>query len=236
MNFGKKRIFGMIHLAPPNAIEKALEEIKIYEEEGVYGVIIENYHGSTNDVIYTLKSLPETSLKIGINILPNQVEEAFKIAAEYNVDFIQFDYLGGKYKPNTELEEFTYWKYRDLYPDIFVMGGVWSKYYHPVEGSVLEKDIEDTLIIGCEAIVVTGSGTEMETPLDKIKKFELELMTKDVRLIVGAGITEDSVEEQLKHADGAIVGSAFKPHGNTSRKVERELVRKIMDKVNGMGV
>ena len=57
MEFKKKKIIGMIHLSGPDVINKALEEIKIYEEEGLSGIIIENYHGSLEDVIDVLNYL-----------------------------------------------------------------------------------------------------------------------------------------------------------------------------------
>ena len=48
--FGEeKAVIGMIHLAGVDLVEKtarALEEIRIYEEEGLQGVIIEDYHGT----------------------------------------------------------------------------------------------------------------------------------------------------------------------------------------------
>ena len=126
------------------------------------------------------------------------------------------------------------------------MGGVWPKYYTPVKGSVLEDDLR----IGmerCDAIVVTGSGTGKETPLDKIKKFREILSSsicsahqtydKDCRLcnsrinfplIVGAGLTIDNAHEQLSIADGAIVGTAMKFDNNTMNKVDRSRVRDLM--------
>lgn len=232
MEFKGKEILGMIHLAGPSAIDKALEEIDIYERQGLYGVIIENYHGSINDVIYTLKALPETKLKIGINILPNQITEAFNIANDFNVDFIQFDFISGVYEPNIRLDiaEFTNCMIQS--PNVFIMGGVWPKYYHPINGSKLLDDLNEAEMIG-DGIVVTGEGTGMETSLDKIKIFRgfLDNKKSEKPLIIGAGLTKDNVKEQMKFGDGAIVGSAFKPYGQTHKMVDEELVKKFMDNV-----
>lgn len=231
---GKNNIIGMVHLSGPSVVEKAIEEIKIYEEEGLYGVIIENYHGSTNDVIYTLKELAKhkTKLKIGINILPNEVEDAFNIANEYNVDFIQFDYISGTYMPNIKLDIFKYANLTIKYPKIFIMGGVWPKYYTPISSSNLYTDLNEASMIS-NAIVVTGKGTGQETPLKKIKEFKkfLKMKKSKTKLIIGAGITKDNIKKHLKHANGAIIGSAFKPGGNTTKMVDRDLVREIMNKI-----
>ena len=52
-----------------------------------------------------------------------------------------------------------------------------------------------------------------------------------VSTIVGAGLTAQNVKEQLEFADGAIVGSAFKPNGRTRQMVDSDLVREFMNAV-----
>ena len=78
----------------------------------------------------------------------------------------------------------------------------------------------------CEAIVTTGSGTGIETPRDKLERFRSHLGY--FPLIVGAGVNAENVKEQLAIADGAIVGSYFKPQGDTGQPVDRERVRELM--------
>lgn len=243
MNFEKKEIIGMIHLSGPDVVNKALEEIKIYEEEGLSGIIIENYHGSVEDVIDVLNYLmvKPTTLSVGINILPNEYDEAFELCKKYDfIDFIQLDYIAGKYNNNVELDGADYLvASNEVGRKIDVFGGVWPKYYKPIEMSDLQSDI-DVGIFLADAIVVTGSGTGQETPLDKIKDFRYKMDNstnyyangKNKPLIVGAGLTPLNVREALEHAQGAIVGSAFKPNGRTHQMVDRDLVRVFMDEVN----
>jgi len=71
LNFKNKPIIGMIHLSGTYPIERAIEEIKIYEDFGIDGIIVENYHAGVSDVIDVL-SVINTKLEIGINILPNE--------------------------------------------------------------------------------------------------------------------------------------------------------------------
>jgi hypothetical protein len=230
MKFTGKEILGMIHLSGPSPIKKALEEIEIYERQGLYGVIIENYHGSVNDVIYTLKELkklPKTKLKIGINILPNEFNKSFEIANEYDVDFIQFDYLGVK-----ENDIRVYMNHY-INTNIFIIGGVWPKYYSPIKGSDLNSDINEGLLIS-NGIVVTGKATGIETDLGKIIKFRefMDFKKSKKPLIIGAGLNNENVKEQMSYADGAIVGSYFKPNGNTTKKVDEKLVKKFINSLN----
>lgn len=226
-----KSIYGMIHLfGKENRIETALEEIKIYEQEGLQGFIIENYHGSVTDVVNVLKQV-DTTLDIGINILPNEYEQAFSIAAEFGVQFIQLDYVSGVYEGYAEgyqyLNVTDYMLWRKKYPQIKVFGGVWPKYYKPIPDSNLQKDLEKAKIL-CDAVVVTGSGTGIQTPTDKIKEFRKIL--GDFPLIIGAGLNIDNIS-QLNYADGAIVGSSFKLGGKTTNRVDRELVSNFMHKL-----
>jgi len=227
--FGKLPIIGMIHLAGPKPAERALEEIAIYEKEEVDGAIIENYHSSIIDVERTLKALKgNTSLTLGVNILPNHFYISFELAEEYKASFIQLDYVAGRYTGGT-LNENIYSDLRKKFKDIAVLGGVWPKYYTPVLGSSLEDDLKKA-IGRTEAIVVTGKGTGKETPVNKISEFRR--IIGEHPLIVGAGLTLQNAWKQLMIADGAIVGSYFKRDNNTYNHVEREMVNRFMRTVN----
>ena len=98
--FGKIPILGMIHLAGNEPVKRALDELTLFEEEGIDGAIVENYHGSVDDVIQTLQATSrlDTNVVIGINVLPNEFNQAFQLAAQYGADFIQLDHVSGKYR------------------------------------------------------------------------------------------------------------------------------------------
>ncbi len=238
MDFNRKVIIGMIHLSPDETngdrIARAMEEIKILEEEGLDGIIVENYHGGIEDIRKLFEAYPtyfstETKLSIGINILPNDYKEAFKLAHEFGCDFIQVDYVAGKYKNSPPIDETDFMLQKFLHPDIKVLGGVWPKYYEPETPWSLPKDIEDAKR-RTHAIVVTGSGTGKETPIEKINAFRT--MAKDHPIIVGAGVNSKNIVEQLKLSNGVIVGSCFKPAGKTTKKISRELVKEFMIEAN----
>lgn len=239
MDFKKKEIIGMVHLSGPDTVQKALEEIRIYEEEGLSGIIVENYHGTLDDVVRTLEMLKyhPTKMHVGVNILPNEYKVAYEICEEFtNVEFIQLDYVAGKYTGGKGFNEQDF--VNRLNDKIKIFGGVWPKYYTPVEGSDLQGDLDVGLWLA-DAIVVTGSGTGMVTPLDKIRLFRESMdntqnryvIGKNKPLIVGAGLTPDNVAESLEWAQGGIVGSAFKPNGRTHQMVDRDLVKSFMDEV-----
>ena len=231
----KKVILGMIHLAGGNVGEKvtrALSEIDIYQEEGLDGAIVEDYHGSLVDVENTLKVLSKDlfEIKIGVNTLRDPYL-AFELANKYRASFIQFDTIqasaGDENNPK-RFNEQLYNSLREKYPHIFVFGGVRFKYIPPT-GKTLEEDILDGMS-KCDAIVTTGEGTGIETPTQKLRDFRN--IMGNFPLIDGAGVNDRNIVEQMSIADGAIIGSYFK-RGDTKARVDKQYVKKLVDLVRG---
>ncbi len=222
----EKPIMGMIHLAGNGRAEKvkrALEELAIYGEEEVDGAIIEDYHGSVDDVQEVLKQSQGRfdGVVRGVNVLRNPCL-GFKFAQDYGAKFVQFDSV---HMSGLDLD--VYNSMRIKFPNIVVLGGVGFKYIRPT-GNSLELDLEEGKS-RCEAIVTTGSGTGVETPIDKLKQYK-ELL-EEFPLIVGAGVDLENVYDQLKIVDGVIIGSYFKLGGDTHRPIERQRVRDLMNLV-----
>lgn len=219
----EKPIIGMIHCAGENRKEKlqrALEELTIYEEEGVDGAIIEDYHGNVFEVMDVLKSSRHSILK-GVNLLSHPYA-SFEMAYDFEGGFVQFDSV----QENTlDIDRFS--QLRKKYPSIYVLGGIRFKYIEP-SGKRLEEDIADGKKYS-DIIVTTGEGTGIETPLDKLYSFRRYL--SNFPFFVGAGVTINNLKEQLTITDGAIVGSYFKNDNKTHNYVDRGKVRSFMDSV-----
>ena len=221
----KKPIIGMIHLAgrdEKEKIDRALEEISIFEEEGVSGAIVEDYHGSIEDIRNVLKKTSRRKMKlvVGVNALGHPCL-GFNLADEFGAGFIQFDSVQTR-----DLDLAYYNKSREKYPNICVLGGIRFKYKR-MTGNSLEEDLAEGMP-RCDAVVTTGEGTGIETPTEKLRDFKRILGS--FPLVVGAGVNLKNVYEQLEIADGAIVGSYFKSY-DTNEKVIRERVSELMSEV-----
>ena len=227
--FRSTPILGMLHLAGSDPVERALEELNRYEKEGLDGAIVENYHGSTDDVVNVLEKIRRhgTDIVIGINILPNEFHKSIPLAGKYEAGFVQLDHVAGRYVRG-ELDYYSYCRFRKEYPDIVVLGGVWPKYYTPMASSDLEEDLR-TGMERAEAIVVTGKKTGQRTPTDKIKQYRSIIGNHP--LIVGSGLTAQNAYEKLCIADGAIVGTYFKFGNDTINMVDPKKVRELMAEV-----
>jgi len=226
---GKLTVIGMIHLAGKElSLDRALDELAVYEQEGVDAAIIENYHGTKEQVEEVLSAAERMcrNIVLGVNILPNEYYISLPMAEHYGAKFVQLDHVAGRYTAG-KIDHELYMDFKAKAP-VIVLGGVWPKYYTPVSGSDLEKDLREGMQ-RAEAVVVTGEATGKEIPIGKIRKFR-EIIG-DHPLVVGAGLTPENAYEQLMIADGAIVGSCFKPNGATYGKVSAKLVKKFMSVV-----
>lgn len=210
-----KEIIGMIHCA--GSVAQALEEIAIYAGEGLDGAIIENYHGSIETVIAVLDAARSAcqGLRLGVNILPNGYALASQLVRDGLASFVQLDHVAGTYRQGS---------FDGLIdPAVPLYGGVWPKYYVPVAGSDFATDLR-TALGRAYAVVITGAGTGMETPISKLQYARSVIGNHP--LIVGAGVTARTCRAQLAIADGCIVGSAFKEA--TYLPVEVARVREFM--------
>lgn len=233
--FGKLPIISMIHLAGKNPVSQTLEEVSLLADEGLDGVIVENYHGTIDNVQGALEALATKryNMAIGVNILPNDFAAAFTLARLYNANFIQLDFVAGKYQQGPRLNKNSYDDFKSQKPNMIVLGGVWPKYYTPILGSKLEDDLKEGMQ-KAEAIVVTGEGTGIETPIEKVKEFRRILGIHP--LIIGAGLSPQNAREQLLIADGAIVGSYFKEDNRTENPLNPKRIRELMSVVNEVRV
>lgn len=110
--------------------------------------------------------------------------------------------------------------------DVAVLGGVRFKYQNVLSG----RSVEDDLVLGmerCDAIVCTGSGTGIETPMNKINDFKATV--GEFPVIVGAGVTLSNAAETMRRCDGMIVGSWFKHKHDAYNMVNEKYVKEFME-------
>ena len=227
----EKPIIGMLHLSGfgrDEVMKIARREIEIMYRNGVNAVLVENYFGDDTDVENALKYLQDKypDKVYGVNILEDP-NVAFDLARKYGAKFVQIDSVCGHALPQHDSELAKYLERLRGERDIFLLGGVRFKYTQHLSGRSLEEDLKLGMA-RCDAIVVTGEGTGISTDLEKIKTFRNIL--GDFPLIVGAGMTAETAQEQLAFSDGAIVGSYFKEYGEAEYPVDEARVKEFLCK------
>ncbi len=222
-------VMAMVHMKgdrDKSAFERAKEENEIYLNNGVEALLLENYFGSALDVERGLAYLQEfyPDAIYGVNVLGDE-SLSFELAERYGAKFIQIDSVCGHLTP--EQDALFAEKLSALRKEskAVLLGGVRFKYQPVRSGRSLEED----LLLGmqrCDAIVVTGEGTGVETPMEKVKEFRS--LVGDFPLVIGAGMTTAQLKEGVKNCDGFIVGSYFKEGHSAYGEVSPAYVREFI--------
>jgi predicted TIM-barrel enzyme len=226
-------VFAMLHLkgdTPSEKFDIARRETQTLWESGVDAVIVENYFGSTDDVVAVCRWLKDEAPDVvfGVNILKDD-KRAFEIANEFGARFVQLDSVCG-HLPVADDGAFGDWlNAQRAASKAFVLGGVRFKYQPYLSGRPLVED----LLIGtsrCDAVVVTGEGTGLQTPVDKTAEFRA-IVGPGFPIVIGAGVTPDSAARDLAKANAVIVGSYLKDThvdtGNVDKRHTLDFVRAI---------
>src|SRR5438093_1570544 len=77
-----------------------------------------------------------------------------------------------------------------------------------------------------DVLVVSGPATGRATPLADVKR--VRSAVPEVPVLVGSGVTAETVAELLSVADGAIVGTAVKQGGDVRNPVDRGRVERLV--------
>lgn len=229
-------VFAMLHLSGTDAADKldrAKREIDLLWDNGVDAVIVENYFGDTDDVVRALDYLvaERPDVQFGINVLKDDWR-AFELAGEYGARFVQLDSVVGHVTPDDDVAFAAELAQARAAAGCLVFGGVRFKYQPYLSGRSLATDLA-LAVDRCDAIVVTGEGTGLETPTDKVAEFRLTVGS-DFPLIVGAGVTAVNAATQLSLADAVIVGSTLKDTRVDTGDVVAENVATFVEAIRGL--
>jgi membrane complex biogenesis BtpA family protein len=250
--FGKKKLLiGMIHLAPlpgfeghagmEYVFERALADLKILEEAGFDGAMVENiddpcYIGTPEYLKKAMKEavsevIKNSHIPIGMEIIYD-MPATVQIACETGCDFVRLDVYADKVKtrwgiiPESHEEVNKTLKSAKYKPLVFA--DVHVKHARVLSGRTLSESIKLTLDYGADAIIITGVLT------GKVPKMnDLELAVKEVAgkvpVIVGSGVNAANAERILSFADGAIIGSSLKKDGDLHNPVNIQKAKELVN-------
>jgi len=240
-----KPIIAMIHVFEGNLesqINQALLDLSLLEK-WVDGVIVENYDCGYKDSNLATKEMVErliavtkavvkhTSRPVGVNVLPNDYEQAFQICAKTGARFVQLDHVTGQFVGKSSVDPEHLLSVRKQYEDVILLGGIHPKYYTLVDPSTPISQSAVTAKQLTDAIVVTGEYTGGETQMDDLQK--VKTAAPDCALIIGSGLNVRNIKDQLSVADGAIVGTAFKRDGvKPGSQIDKKLVSSFCSEVS----
>ncbi len=257
----RRTVIGVVHLAAlPGApgwagdfsaiIERARADLLALAEGGVDAVIIENFGdvpfraGSVEPetvaamarILSELRAL--TTLPLGVNVLRNDAAAALALAticAGPNA-FMRVNIHSGAMLTDQGLIEGradqTLRRRRELDSTVAILADVQVKHATVLGNQPIEDAARDAVERGlADALILTGSGTGEPTDLDDLRRVRAVL--PETPLLVGSGVSAETVRETFTIADGAIIGTYFKHGGTTTASVDIARVRRLMAIVNG---
>lgn len=249
----EKPIIGMVHLlalpGTPNfngdineIYKKAISEAKALEEGGANGIMVENDGDmpfSINLEIEQTAALAaltavvkeHVNIPVGVDAAFSDYKSALACAKAARADFVRIPVFidtvvsfSGTMHPCAD-QALRYRKKINA-EEIMILADIQVKYTNLlVPNTPIEQSASFAEISGADAIIVTGTHTGGETPIETVKK------VKDVVKIpvfIGSGTKKENAKEQLDIADGAIVGSSLKTDG----KIDVKKVKEFMGQMN----
>lgn len=257
LQIGSETIIGMVHCLPlpgtpgfdgdfQKILDQAVEDAITLEKAGVDMVIVENMgdtpFASKMDMeqvvaLTAAATLVKQAVKIpiGIDAAFNDCKASLSIAAAIGGTFVRVPvfvdtvvFSNGMIKPCAR--ECMYFRKQLGVSYIKVVADIQVKHSHMLLPNItIEQSAKEAADCGADAVIVTGSSIGLETPMEMIEKAKKVVK---IPVLVGSGVNYNNISEQMKIADGAIIGSSLKKDGVLTNPISYELVREVMSGLN----
>lgn len=254
----KPLIIGMIHLPalPGTAgfkgnmkevIDRAIYDAKVLKESGIDALIVENFGDmpykieldlAQSTALASAAALVKAAvgLPIGIDAAMNDYKSALSCAKAAGADFIRIpvfvdtvEYFGGIITP-CATKALEYRKQIQA-EEVAIFADIQVKHTHMLIPNIpIEESAAVAESCGADALIVTGSHTGGEAPIEMVKRAK---NTVKIPVLVGSGISTYNIKDQMSIADGAIVGSSLKEGNSINNPVDGEKCRKLLGALRG---
>lgn len=250
-----KPIIGVIHVgALPGTprcsssvselVATAKTEARLYREAGVDGVIIENMHdipylrGEVGpEIVSAMTAVSvevkhECGLPVGVQILAGANIEAMAVAHAAGLDFIRAEGYAYAHVADEGLIQSSAAKllrFRKMIGATRVQ--VWTdvKKKHAAHAITADVSLGETAetveFMGADCVIVTGSATGKPPSVEDVDEAKNHC---GLPVFLGSGITDANIADFYDHADGFIIGTAFKVDGVWSNTIDPSRVSRLM--------
>ncbi|WP_413172717.1 photosystem I biogenesis protein BtpA [Anabaena azotica] len=239
-------IIGVVHLLPlPTSprwggslkavIDRAEQEATALASGGVDGLIVENFFdapfpknqvdpavvSAMTVVVQRIQNL--VTLPVGLNVLRNDGKSAMAIATCVRAQFIRVNVLTGVMATDQGLiegEAHQLLRYRrELGSDVKILADVLVKHARPLSSPNLTVAVKDTIERGlADGVILSGWATGSPPNLE-----DLELAcgaAAGTPVFIGSGANWENIGTLMQAADGVIVSSSLKRHGQISQPID----------------
>lgn len=248
-------VIGVVHLQPlptsprwggslKSVIARAEQEAAALAAGGVDGLIIENFFDApfpkdcVDPAVVSAMSLVVqrvmnlVALPIGVNVLRNDACSAMAIATCTGAQFIRVNILTGVMATDQGLIEgkaHELLRYRrELGSDVKILADVLVKHARPLGTPNLTTAVRETIDRGlADGIILSGWATGSPPNLG-----DLELAkdaAQDVPVLIGSGADWENIPSLIQAADGVIISSSLKRHGQIEQPVDPIRVSRFVE-------
>ncbi len=242
----RRPIIGVVHLLPlPTSprwggslkavIDRAEQEAVALASGGIDGIIVENFFdapftknhvdpavvSAMTVVVQRIQNL--VTLPIGLNVLRNDGRSAIAIANCTGAQFVRVNVLTGVMATDQGLiegEAHQLLRYRrELGSEVKILADVLVKHARPLGAVNLTNAVQDTIERGlADAVILSGWATG-----DPPNSEDLELASRAAKgtpVFIGSGASWDNIAALMQPADGVIVSSSLKRHGDLKQTID----------------
>ena len=225
---------------------RARSDARALHGAGVDAVLVENYGDSpfhktvppetVAALTAAVAAVRETTDRpVGVNVLRNDPMAALAIAAATGARFIRVNvHVGGMFTDQGWIEgraDETLRARQRLASDVAILADVMVKHATPPAGLSLESAATDAAERGhADALIVSGPATGATTALEDVRAVEAVV---ELPVLVGSGVTAETVRSVLDVATGVIVGSALMEGGRPGGPVDPDRARRFLESARG---
>lgn len=253
LGLNRQFVIGMVHCLPlpgtpgyggdmEKIYAQAVQDARTLEENGADAVIVENMgddpFGVELDLIQrTALTVAAQKVRDAVRI-PVGVDAAFcdweadlTIANAAGCQFIRVpvfvdtvEFYGGIIRPCAR--ECMRYRHQMGLDHIMVLADIQVKHTNMLLPHVTpEMSARNAAACGADAIIVTGSAIGVATPIEIIQRVK---QVVGIPVIAGSGVNAGNIAQQLRIADGAIIGSSLKEGGVLTNPISGPLVKEVL--------
>jgi membrane complex biogenesis BtpA family protein len=232
-------------------VEHAVRDARALEAGGFHACLVENWGdapfsaGRADPATVAAMAVVAAELRravrlpLGINVLKSDAGAALAVASAVGAAFVRVNVHVGAVVADQGLiqgDAYRTLRYRRLLGTptrLFVdVGGKHAVPLAPVDLDQLARDAAYRGL--ADALVVSGVATGEPTPLKDVER--VRAVVRDRPILVGSGVTPETVGALLAVADGAIVGTWVKRDGLTDAPVDAERVAVLVQAARAAGL
>jgi membrane complex biogenesis BtpA family protein len=233
-------------------IERAEQEATAIAAGGAHGILIENFFdapfakdrvdpavvSAMSLIVHRIKHL--ITLPIGVNVLRNDARSAMAIASCVEAQFIRVNVLTGVMATDQGIIEgnaYELLRYRrELGSEVKIFADVLVKHARPLGTPNLTVAVQDTIDRGlADAVILSGWATGSPPSLEDLELAKAAAQgssdpaSRDTPIFIGSGANWDNIGTLIRAADGVIVSSSLKRHGQRDQCIDPVRVSQFIE-------